>query len=174
MRKAIEQTTTPGSTGGAVGYLFRIVIPGLSAKEIYRDVFSAARFSEGLQSQTGQDMFLNGFFKNRGPGFFIDVGAFDGILGSNTFYFEDRLQWTGIAFEPNPSAFDVLRATRSCRFDPRLRLHQDGQITFLALSEREHHHDTQSRPPGSLLQMMLDSGHGGATAERNTCTHGPR
>src|SRR5208283_354555 len=161
--KVLEQTTTPGPTGGAIGYLFRNHDPGLSAKDIYRDVFSAVRFRQGYQSQIGQDMFLNRwFFKNRGPGFFIDVGAFDGILGSNTSYFEKHLQWRGIAFEPNPSAFEVLRATRSCRSIQGCAYHQDGQIPFLALSEREHREGTKSRPPCSLLQMMLDSSHGGA------------
>jgi FkbM family methyltransferase len=159
----LEQTTTPARTGGAIGYLFRNHDPGLSAKDIHREVFSAARFRQGYQSQTGQDMFLNRwFFKNRGPGFFVDVGAFDGTLGSNTSFFEKRLQWTGIAFEPNPSAFEVLRATRSCRSIQGCAYHQDGQIPFLALSEREHRKRTGSRPPGSLLQMMLDSSHGGA------------
>jgi len=161
--KGLEQTTTPGRTGGAIGYLFRNHDPGLSAKDIHREVFSAARFRQGYQSQTGQDMFLNRwFFKNRGPGFFVDVGAFDGTLGSNTSFFEKHLQWTGIAFEPNPSAFEVLRATRSCRLIQGCAYHQDGQIPFLGLSEREHRELTRLRPPRSLLQMMLDSSHGGA------------
>ena len=89
-----------------------ITIPDDPAKDIYRDIFSSERLRQGYQSQMGQDMFLNRwFFKNRGPGVFIDAAAFDGILGSNTSYFEKHLQWKGIALEPNPSAFKVLRAT---------------------------------------------------------------
>jgi FkbM family methyltransferase len=161
--KVLEQATTPGPTGGAMGYLFRNHDPGLSAKDIYRDVFSSERLRQGYQSQMGQDMFLNRwFFKNRGPGFFIDVGAFDGILGSNTSYFEKHLQWKGIAFEPNPSAFEVLRATRSCRLIQGCAYHQDGQVPFLALSEREQREGTKLRPPRSLLSMVFDSSHGGA------------
>ena len=161
--KMLEQTTTPGPSGLAIGYLFRNHDPGLSAKDIYRDIFSSERFRQGYQSQMGQDMFLNRwFFKNRGPGFFIDVGAFDGILGSNTSYFEKHLQWRGIAFEPNPSAFEVLRATRSCRLIQGCAYHQDGQVPFLALSEREQRKGTKSRPPRSVLSMVIDSTHGGA------------
>jgi FkbM family methyltransferase len=108
-------------------------------------------------------MFLNRwFFQNRGPGFFVDVGAFDGLLGSNTSYFEKHLDWKGVAFEPNPSAFEVLRVTRSCRLIHGCAYHRDGQIPFLALSEREHRKGARSRAPGSLLQLMLDSSHGGA------------
>jgi FkbM family methyltransferase len=146
-----------------MGYLFRNHEPGRSAKDIYQDIFSSNRFAQGYQSQMGQDMFLNRwFFKNRAPGFFVDVGAFDGIRGSNTFYFEKNLQWTGIAFEPNPSAFEVLRSTRSCRLIQGCAYHQDGHVPFLALSERERREGVKSRPPRSLLSMVLDSSHGGA------------
>jgi FkbM family methyltransferase len=159
----LDKTMTPGPTGGAIGYLFRNHDPGLSAKDIYRDVFSTERLEQGYQSQMGQDVFLNRwFFKTRGPGFFIDVGAFDGILGSNTFYFEKHLKWKGIAFEPNPSAFEVLRATRSCRLIQACAYHQDGQVPFLALSEREERKGTKSGPPRSMLSMIFDSTHGGA------------
>jgi FkbM family methyltransferase len=161
--RTLEHTTTPGPTGRAMGYLFRNHDPELSAKDIYRHVFSSERFKQGYQSQMGQDMFLNRwFFKNRGPGFFIDVGAFDGILGSNTSYFEKHLQWRGIAFEPNPPAFEALRANRSCRLIQGCAYHQDGQIPFLGLSEREQRKGTKSRRPRSVLSMVFDSSHGGA------------
>jgi FkbM family methyltransferase len=161
--KFLERTMTPGSTGRGMGYLFWNHDPGLSAKDIYRYVFSAERRRQGYQSQMGQDMFLNRwFFKNRGPGFFVDVGAFDGISGSNTSYFEKQLQWKGIAFEPNPSAFEVLRATRSCRLIQGCAYHQDGQVPFLALSERQGRKRARSRPPDSQLSMVFYSTHGGA------------
>ena len=159
----LKRTMTPGPAGGAMGYLFRNHDPGLSAKDIYRDVFSSNRLRQGYQSQMGQDMFLNRwFFKNRGPGFFVDVGAFDGIVGSNTFYFEKHLQWKGIAFEPSPSAFEDLQANRSCRLIQGCAYHRDGQVPFLALSEREHPKGTESRPHRSQLSMVFDSTHGGA------------
>ncbi|MGH3960805.1 MAG: FkbM family methyltransferase [Terriglobia bacterium] len=163
LRRMLEKTTTPGPGGRAVGYLFRNHDPGLSAKDIYRDIFSSERFEQGYQSQMGQDIFLNRwFFKNRGPGFFVDVGAFDGVLGSNTFYFEKRLHWKGIAFEPSPSAFEVLRTTRSCRLIQGCAYYRDGQVPFLALSERAQHNGATSRPFRSELPMIFDSIHGGA------------
>jgi FkbM family methyltransferase len=162
LRKVLEQTTLPGPSGGAIGYLFRNHDPGLSARDIYRDVFSGERFRHEYQSQMGQDLFLDRwFFKNRGPGFFVDVGAFDGISGSNTSYFEKHLQWKGVAFEPNPSAFEMLRATRSCRLVQGCAYDRDGEVPFLALSDSEQRGGTSSQPPFSLLQMLLDSSHGG-------------
>lgn len=162
LRRTIEATTTPGPTGRAMGYLFRNHDPELSPKDIYRDVFSSERFSQGYQSQIGQDMFLNRwFFKNRGPGFFVDVGAYDGIVGSNTFYLEKHLQWNGIAFEPNPPTFEALRANRSCQLIQGCAYDQDGEISFLGLSRREQS-TAKSRRPGSVLSMIFDSNHGGA------------
>jgi FkbM family methyltransferase len=163
LSKLLQQTTEPGPTGGAVGYLFQNHDPGLSAKEIYRNIFSHNRFHKNYQSQMGQDLFLNRwFFHNRESGYFVDVGAFDGISGSNTSYFEKHLRWKGVAFEPNPSAFDTLRATRSCLSIQGCAYDRDGEIAFLALSESEQHASTPSHPPLTVLQMLLDSSHGGA------------
>ncbi|OBH58691.1 FkbM family methyltransferase [Mycobacterium sp. E2479] len=159
--RTIDHTMTSGPTGRAMGYLFRNHDPELTAKEIYRDTFSPERLKQGYQSQIGQDLFLNRwFFNNRGPGFFIDVGAYDGVVGSNTFYFEKHLQWRGIAFEPNPATFETLKANRSCRLIQGCAYDEDGQISFLGLS-KDGQGKAKSRPPGSLLSMIFDSSHGG-------------
>jgi FkbM family methyltransferase len=161
LSKDLARTTIPGPNGRAFGYLFKTHEPEQSAKDIYRDVFSPLRYTQGYQSQMGQDMYLNRwYFHDQGPGTFIDVGAFDGFLGSNTSYFEKHLQWTGVAFEPNPSAFEVLRTTRSCLAIQGCAYDRDGEVPFLALSEKQHRHDGE-QPPRSLLSMVLAPSHGG-------------
>src|SRR6266849_2588341 len=47
-------------------------------------------------------------------GVFVDVGAYDGIALSNTYYFEKELGWSGICIEPNPLAFESLSQNRKC------------------------------------------------------------
>ncbi len=47
-------------------------------------------------------------------GIFVDVGAEDGVWGSNTYYFE-KIGWTGICIEPNPSVFAELCRARTCQ-----------------------------------------------------------
>ena len=161
LKRTLDATLTPGPTGKAMGHLFSNHEPKLSAKEIYREVFSPARFQQGYQSQIGQDLYLNRwFFKDRGPGFFVDVGAYDGLVGSNTFYFEKHLQWNGIAFEPNPPAFEALGANRSCDLIQGCAYNVDGQISFLGLSKSEKS-NAKSRSPGSLVSMIFDPSHGG-------------
>lgn len=43
----------------------------------------------------------------------MDVGAYDGITFSNTYYLEKDLGWTGICIEPNPLTFSSLKKIRS-------------------------------------------------------------
>ena len=67
-------------------------------------------------SQSGQDKIIfDTFFKNyESKGFFVDVGAYDGRLGSNSFFFEKFLNWQGIAFEPSKKQFSKLNQNRNC------------------------------------------------------------
>src|ERR1700743_3764427 len=50
---------------------------------------------------------------NTPRGIFVDIGAHDGITGSNTFFFE-ALGWAGICFEPIPELFQQLSSNRKC------------------------------------------------------------
>lgn len=48
------------------------------------------------------DFILNDkIFKNKENGFFIELGAYDGILQSNTAFFEKYKNWKGILIEPS-------------------------------------------------------------------------
>jgi FkbM family methyltransferase len=72
-------------------------------------------------SQCGEDLhLLEHYFKDKkGPGVFLELGALDGVLYSNTKLFEDELGWTGILIEPNPDQFVSL-----LRHRPRCKLYQ--------------------------------------------------
>jgi FkbM family methyltransferase len=45
-------------------------------------------------------------------GFYIEAGAYDGILQSNTKFLEEELNWTGILIEPSPKVFLDLEKNR--------------------------------------------------------------
>jgi FkbM family methyltransferase len=65
-------------------------------------------------SQVGQDQFVREhFFKDLKKGIFVDIGAYDGVIGSNTYFFEKELGWTGVCIEPMPEAFDKLKKLRA-------------------------------------------------------------
>lgn len=64
-------------------------------------------------SQYGQDVFLaDEVFHRKRDGFFVEIGAADGIALSNTKLFEDEYNWTGILIEPNPDEFARLVKNR--------------------------------------------------------------
>ena len=68
-------------------------------------------------SQHEEDKFLNdNIFKNKKDGTYIELGALDGILYSNTKFFEDTLNWTGILIEPHPDKFILLKQNRPNNF----------------------------------------------------------
>lgn len=52
-------------------------------------------------------------FLNYKDGFFVELGANDGIRQSNTFYFEKNLNWRGILIEPIKSKFIKCKNNRS-------------------------------------------------------------
>ena len=65
-------------------------------------------------SQYDQDRYVNEqFFKNKKGGVFVEIGAYDGVLLSNTFFFKKYLGWTGICIEPIPDVFSRLKSNRS-------------------------------------------------------------
>ena len=67
-----------------------------------------------INSQSGQDAYVSDYFNNKKNGFFLDIGANDGISLSNTYYLEKSLNWNGICFEPIPSTFEKLNQNRNC------------------------------------------------------------
>ena len=72
-------------------------------------------WNEKFFSQSGQDRILKDhFFKNKKKGFFVELGAFDGIEGSNCFYFENSQAWNGIAVEASNTQFSKLKKNRKC------------------------------------------------------------
>jgi FkbM family methyltransferase len=72
--------------------------------------------NNGFMSQNGQDKWLiETLLPQRRGGVFVDVGAHDGYLLSNTYVLEKKFEWTGLAIEPHPIAFETLQQKRSCR-----------------------------------------------------------
>jgi FkbM family methyltransferase len=68
-------------------------------------------------SQCQEDIFLyENYFKNKRNGVYIELGALDGNLYSNTKFFEDYLNWKGILIEPNLYQFQSLKENRPNNF----------------------------------------------------------
>lgn len=95
-------------------------------------LFSCTAASSEYKSQYGQDRYVNEtFFQNKKGGFFLDIGAHDGITGSNTYFFEKELGWHGICFEPLPHLFKKLQESRDCICINKCVAAVEGQLPFL-------------------------------------------
>ena len=63
-------------------------------------------------SQLGQDLKVIEFYNNKEGGFFIEIGASDGLQLSNTYLLEKKYKWKGICCEPIPNNFEKLVINR--------------------------------------------------------------
>lgn len=90
------------------------------------------------KSQIGQDLWLdNNIFRGRENGVFIEVGAFNGIYGSNTYFFEKEKGWKGLLIEPHELNFkDMVEKSdrpnsvmENCAIDE-----EDGEVEFFMMN----------------------------------------
>jgi FkbM family methyltransferase len=83
--------------------------------ETKSELFSNINFLVESKSQNGQDLFalLSNDFKKGGV--FIEFGAYDGVIFSNTHLLEKQFGWTGILIDPIPSHFEGMKLNRKCK-----------------------------------------------------------
>lgn len=79
--------------------------------------------------QWDTDKMIESYFPGQLSGRCIEVGAYDGIKGSNTKYFED-LGWDTICIEPNPYIFPELLKNRKGRCLSFACSHHNGLAKF--------------------------------------------
>ena len=83
-------------------------------------------------SQAGQDHWLEEHvFKGKRGGTFVEIGAYDGVSGSNCLFFELARGWGGVMVEPSPSLMARARDARrvpgvECAIGP-----EEGEAEFL-------------------------------------------
>jgi FkbM family methyltransferase len=77
------------------------------------------------------DLFYkNIVFENKKNGYFVEVGALDGMIMSQSYLFEKVLNWKGIVVEPNPVWKDVLFLHRECNISTEAISNENGKATF--------------------------------------------
>ena len=66
-------------------------------------------------SQKEQDLWVVKKLRAKKNGFFVEAGAGDGIILSNTYLLEKKFDWNGICIEPYQPNFVKLEKNRSCK-----------------------------------------------------------
>jgi len=85
-------------------------------------------------SEDGQDKFIiEKVFNYKRGGVFVDVGAYDGVILSNSIAMERDLGWTGVCLEPNPSIYNELKQNRTCKCVNYCISGRDGLMKFMSV-----------------------------------------
>jgi FkbM family methyltransferase len=93
------------------------------------------RFDAPYVSQYGQDRVVHEIlFPNKHDGFYVDIGANNGFTGSNTYFFEHQLNWSGVCIEPQPDIFAELQGNRKCELHQCCISDECGTMKFLKVS----------------------------------------
>lgn len=96
----------------ACGRITHPPIPTIKTKEERKSYFN---------SQCKEDMILHEdeFHKDHEPGVFLEIGALDGTMGSNTLFYERALGWRGILVKGHPvnaAKLQTSNRNRTARF----------------------------------------------------------
>jgi FkbM family methyltransferase len=81
----------------------------IRSNNIYKRMFGKVKFL----GDHFQDLFAYMYLEKKQNGFYIDIGANDGVTASNTCVFE-QLGWRGVCVEPQPEIYRQLRKSRNC------------------------------------------------------------
>ena len=106
---------------------------------LFQKLWELSKSIEGHKiyfSQAGQDKFIDDyFFKGKENGKFVEIGAYDGLLGSNSLYFEKFLKWEGIIIEPSTLFIDVIKKYRTSFFENVAISNKEGFEDFLSIED---------------------------------------
>lgn len=83
-------------------------------------------YSQGFEDYKLYEKYLN--YEN---GFFIELGAMDGVKFSNTKFFEDNLNWSGILIEPTNQFNDLIKNRPNCFNFNFAVSERNGRIDFI-------------------------------------------
>lgn len=86
-------------------------------------------------SQAGQDSVVDHVMKQKRGGTFIDVGGYDGVTGSNTFFLETHRGWTGALIEPVGAQIAKAKALRTCPCIEAAVAPTAGEADFIEITE---------------------------------------
>jgi FkbM family methyltransferase len=88
-----------------------VLLKNAIGRDFERKHFVQQSQENTFRAQNGEDRWLDDFFEHKRNGFFIEVGAFDGVNLSNTYHFE-QIGWTGVLIEPDPDKAALCRSSR--------------------------------------------------------------
>lgn len=95
-----------------------------------------ATLQQRAVSQLGQELWVLEKTNYKQGGFFVEFGATNGVLLSNTYLLEKEFNWQGLCAEPNPRFFADLKKNRACTLSDACISAQTGEkVEFIFADE---------------------------------------
>lgn len=117
-------------------------------------------------SQLGQDLFALATVGFKQAGFFVEMGATDGVSLSNSYLLEAKFGWDGILAEPARCWHESLRRNRRAQVDTRCVWSESGRLvefretntaefsTVDILADSDHHGDERTSGSTYLVETV--------------------
>lgn len=86
-----------------------------------------------FRAKQGQDKWVLSQLNGKRGGYFVEVGAYNGVTDSNTYGLERRYGWSGICIEPNPAMATMLRRRRTCVCETVCIYDSHGAVAFVPM-----------------------------------------
>ncbi len=104
---------------------------------IYR-YFVIIIFMNPIQSnsQWGQDLWVIQYFMGKRNGYFLEMGAGDGLWISNTLLLEREFGWTGILIEPTSAYKNLIDNRPNCKCDSSCISSERKTVTLFEIFDR--------------------------------------
>jgi len=83
---------------------------------------------QNYYAQFDEDKILNEIFDKK-IGTCVEVGGFDGVTGSNSYFFE-KLGWRCVVIEPMPDFCEKIRSVRTCEVMEIAASEKAGEVEF--------------------------------------------
>jgi FkbM family methyltransferase len=103
-------------------------------------------------SQISQDRIVDFALSRKTKGVFLDIGAYDGVRFSNTYFFETERDWTGICIDPNPDIFQKLITNRCCICENCAIATEEKQLIYRKVKGKYF-----SEMLGGILEFMKEA-----------------
>lgn len=133
---------------------------------IYERFFTGGSPLAHLGKENGVHNYSKNELSTPQRGFFVEMGALDGITFTNTLMFEQCLGWNGLLIEANPQNFALLQENRPCAITvgeaacsiedgPTIRMSGSAGVAFdVEATENENRGDVQEVPCRPLSNIL--------------------
>lgn len=107
------------------------------------------------------DRFFDLIFQGKEGGYFVEVGAFQGVVCSQTYFLETQRGWNGIVVEPNPMWKEELNTKRNCKVITQPISDKEEGVTFIVHKDQPAYSKIDDGildlPPGEIEKIQMET-----------------